>query len=125
VYGRLVLVRFLGWLWALPTTVLGLLLGLLSFQMPRRLGSLILFDGKRRGVTALLARMHRTAMTLGFVILGNRRVEGRLLTHERHHVRQSMWWGPFFVPVYLALAVRYGYRGHPFERAARRVSGEE
>lgn len=119
------LLRFLGWLWALPTTLLGLLLGLLSFQMPRRLGSLILFDGKRRGVTALLARMHRTAMTLGFVILGNRPVEGRLLAHERHHVRQSMWWGPFFVPVYLALAVRYGYRGHPFERAARRVSGEE
>jgi hypothetical protein len=33
--------------------------------------------------------------------------------------------GPLFVPVYLALAVPFGYRRHQMERAARRPSGEE
>jgi hypothetical protein len=31
----------------------------------------------------------------------------------------------FFIPVYFALAIPNGYRNHPWERAARRVSGEE
>lgn len=114
-----------GWLWALPTTILGLVLGFLSFQRPRLLGALILFDRAERGTTWVLARMGRTAMTLGFVMVGNHRIEGRLLAHERHHSRQAMWWGPLFVPVYLLVAARYGYRNHPFERAARRAAGQE
>lgn len=115
----------LGFVWSLPNTLLGLALGALTFQTPRILGGAIVFDRTARGVTWLLARMHRTAMTVGFVILSARPLEGRLLTHERHHVRQSMVWGPLFVPVYLALAVPFGYRRHPMERAARRASGEE
>ena len=63
-------------------------------------------------------------MTLGFVIVSAAPVEGRLLAHERHHLRQSMQWGPLFVPVYLALAIPFGYRRHPMERAARRAAGE-
>jgi hypothetical protein len=35
-----------------------------------------------------------------------------------------MLWGPLFVPVYLALAIPFGYRRHPMERAARRAAGE-
>jgi hypothetical protein len=69
--------------------------------------------------------MHRTAMTVGFVIVGMEPIEGRLLVHERHHIRQSMIFGPMFVPVYLVLAIPYGYRRHPMERAARRAAGEE
>lgn len=115
----------LGFVWSLPNTLLGLALGALTFQTPRILGGAIVFDRSERGVTWLLARMHRTAMTVGFVIVSARPLEGRLLAHERHHVRQSMVWGPLFVPVYLALAVPFGYRRHPMERAARRASGEE
>jgi hypothetical protein len=115
----------LGFVWSLPNTLLGLALGALTFQTPRILGGAIVFDRTARGVTWLLARMHRTAMTVGFVILSARPLEGRLLAHERHHIRQSMMWGPLFVPVYLALAVPFGYRRHPMERAARRASGEE
>jgi hypothetical protein len=63
-------------------------------------------------------------MTVGFVIVANRTVEGTLLEHERYHIRQYMRWGPLFIPAYLALAVPFGYRRHPFERAARRVAGE-
>ena len=114
-----------GFVWSLPNTLLGLALGAFTFQMPRILGGAIVFDRTERGITWLLARMHRTAMTVGFVILSARPLEGRLLEHERHHVRQSMVWGPLFVPVYLALAVPFGYRRHPMERAARRASGEE
>lgn len=116
----------LGFVWTLPNTTLGLLLGLLTFQVPRLHGGALCFDRRGpRGLTWLLARMRRTAMTLGFVIVSSVPVEGRLLAHERHHIRQSMVWGPLFVPVYLALAIPYGYRRHPMERRARIAAGEE
>jgi len=116
----------LGFLWTLPNTVVGLAVGLLTFQVPRVHGGALCFDRRgARGFAWLLARMHRVAMTLGFVIVSSVPVEGRLLAHERRHVRQSMVWGPFFIPVYLALAIPYGYRRHPMERSARIAAGEE
>ena len=63
-------------------------------------------------------------MTIGFVIVSGRRVEGRLLAHERQHVRQYCLLGPLFIPAYLLLAIPYGYRRHPMELAARRAAGE-
>jgi hypothetical protein len=63
-------------------------------------------------------------MTVGFVIVSRVPVEGTLLEHERAHVRQSMILGPLFIPAYLTLAVPFGYRRHPMERAARRAAGE-
>jgi hypothetical protein len=119
-----VLLEGLGFVWAMPNTLLGLVVGALTFQTPRIHGGAIVFDRGPRGVTRLLRAMNRTAMTLGFVIVSAAPVEGRLLAHERHHVRQSMLWGPLFVPVYLALAIPFGYRRHPMERAARRAAGE-
>jgi hypothetical protein len=119
-----VLLDGLGFVWAMPNTLLGLVVGALTFQTPRIHGGAIVFDRGPRGVTWMLRAMNRTAMTLGFVIVSATPVEGRLLAHERHHVRQSMLWGPLFVPVYLALAIPFGYRRHPMERAARRAAGE-
>ena len=118
------LLEGLGFVWAMPNTLLGLVVGALTFQTPRIHGGAIVFDRGPRGVTWMLRAVNRTAMTLGFVIVSAAPVEGRLLAHERHHVRQSMLWGPFFVPVYLALAIPFGYRRHPMERAARRAAGE-
>lgn len=115
----------LGFVWTLPNTVLGLLVGVFSFQPPRIHGGALCFDRGPRGVTRLLARFHRTAMTLGFVIVSSVPVEGGLLLHERAHIRQSMVWGPFFVPAYLLLAIPYGYRRHPMEVRARRAAGED
>ena len=115
----------LGFVWALPNTLLGLLVGAGTFQRPRIHGGALCFDRGPRGVTRLLARFHRTAMTLGFVIVSSVPVEGHLLVHERAHIRQSMLWGPFFVPAYLLLAIPYGYRRHPMEIRARRAAGEE
>ncbi len=116
----------LGFAWALPTTLLGLLAGALTLQRPRVHEGLLVFDrAGARGLLRLLVAMDRTAMTLGFVAISAVPLTGHLLAHERHHVRQAMWWGPLFVPVYLLLAAVFGYRRHPFERAARRAAGEE
>jgi hypothetical protein len=56
--------------------------------------------------------------------VSSERVEGTLLRHEQHHIRQYERWGPIFIPVYLLLAIRYGYRRHPMELAAMRAAGE-
>jgi hypothetical protein len=115
---------WLGFAWTLPNTLLGLLLGALTLQLPRRHGALLLFDRAPRGLTWLMPRLGRSAMTVGFVIVSAVPVEGRLLAHEQHHVRQYMAWGPLFIPVYLALAIPFGYRRHPMERAAERAAAQ-
>lgn len=113
----------LGFVWTLPNTVLGLLAGLLTFQVPRVAHGLLLFDRTPRGLTRLMLRFDRVAMTIGFVVVASRPVEGRLLMHERHHVRQYCAWGPLFLPVYLGLSIPFGYRRHPMERSAERAAG--
>jgi hypothetical protein len=117
-------IEVLGFLWTLPNTILGLLLGAMTFQLPRLHGAAIVFDRTPRGLTRAMRSFDRSAMTIGFVIVSGETVEGRLLAHELNHIRQYMAWGPFFIPVYLLLAVPYGYRRHPMERAARRAAGE-
>ena len=116
---------WVGSLWTSPNTLLGLLLGVLTLQRPRlAAGGVIVFDRAPRGLTWLLPRLHRTAVTVGSVIIAARPVTGSLEAHERHHVQQFRTWGPFFLPVYLLLSVGYGYRRHPMEVAARRAAGE-
>jgi hypothetical protein len=117
-------IEVLGFAWTVPNTILGLLLGAWTFQLPRLHGGAIVFDRAPRGLTRVMRAANRSAMTVGFVIVSGVPVEGRLLAHEHHHVRQYMAWGPFFIPVYLLLAVPYGYQRHPMERAARRAAGE-
>jgi hypothetical protein len=108
--------------WTSPNTLLGLILGLFTFQVPRLAHGLVLFDRGPRGLTALMRHVKRGAMTIGFVVLSATPVEGRLLAHEMHHVRQYCAWGPLFVPVYLLLAIPFGYRRHPMELAAQRAA---
>lgn len=114
----------MGFVWTLPNTILGLVLGLLTFQVPRVADGALIFDRTPRGLTWLMPKLDRTAMTVGFVIVSAEPVRGALLAHERHHIRQYGAWGPLFIPVYLALAVPYGYRRHPMEVAAQRAAGE-
>ena len=114
---------WLGALWTSPNTLLGLIAGLLTFQRPRSAHGALIFDRAPRGLTALMLRSNRVAMTVGEVIVSARPVTGRLLAHELHHVRQYRAWGPLFIPAYLALATVYGYRRHPMEiRAQMRAS---
>src|SRR5438874_13158509 len=115
---------WLGFIWTSPNTLIGLLAGLLTFQRPSVRAGLLLFDRTPRGLTWLMLRADRVAVTIGFVIVSARPVEGQLLAHERHHVRQYCAWGPLFIPVYLLLAIPHGYRRHPMELAAQRAAGE-
>jgi hypothetical protein len=124
VTGAMTLPTALGFAWTLPNTLLGLVAGALTFQRPRVVGGALVFDRAPRGLTRLMLRLNRTAMTVGFVIVSGRPLTPALLAHEQHHIRQYCAWGPLFIPVYLALAVPYGYRRHPFEVAARRAAGE-
>jgi hypothetical protein len=45
----------------------------------------------------------------------------RLIRHECEHLLQNVRLGPLFVPAYCALFVRYGYKKHPYEVAARKA----
>jgi len=115
---------WLGFVWTSPNTLIGLVLGLGTFQRPRFADGAIIFDRAPRGLTAVMLRFHRVAMTVGFVILSTRPVAGHLLAHEQHHIRQYEAWGPLFIPVYFVLAIGYGYRRHPMEIRAQRAAGE-
>ena len=114
----------LGFVWTLPNTLLGVLLGVFTFQLPRVAHGVLIFDRKPRGITWLMPKFNRGAMTVGFVILSATAVEGTLLVHEKHHVRQYMMLGLLFLPTYFLLAIPFGYRRHPMELAARRAAGE-
>jgi hypothetical protein len=115
---------WLGFVWTSPNTALGVVAGALTLQMPRLAHGLLLFDRGPRGLTTVMRWLHREAMTVGFVVVSASPVEGALLAHERHHVRQYCVFGPFTIPAYLGLALLFGYRRHPMEIAARRAAGE-
>jgi hypothetical protein len=120
------------YLWASPTTLVGLLAGLLTLatggKVQVRRGALE-FSG---GFATWLARCCGFgAMTLGHVIVGlSPSCLDRYRDHEQAHVRQAERWGPAFLPAYLAssfIAWRLGkdyYRDNWFERDARRACGE-
>lgn len=107
--------------WALPNTVLGVVLGLLSFRLPRRDGGIVVFEGRPRGFLWILSRMRRQAVTFGHVVITAVPLLGALRRHELAHVEQYERLGPAYVPVYLALWLVRGYRRHPLELAALRA----
>lgn len=113
------LLRLLAYVWASPNTLIGLILGILAFQRPRETHGVLVFDGHVRGSVWALKLFRRAAITYGHVVLSNRAVAGRLLVHELHHVRQYERLGPLYIPLYLVIWIFTGYRGHPFEQAAR------
>ena len=133
-----VMIRGLCYLWALPTSVIGLLAAALTLatggrvrrklcqSLPSgRVGVLEVWGGFARW---LLERtpVRAQAMTLGHVILG-RDLEclENCRGHELVHVRQTERWGPFFLPAYLLaglwahLAGGHYYRDNRFEIEAR------
>lgn len=112
------LFRPLVYLWALPNTLLGVLAGLLAFQLPRANEGILIFDGPVRGSLWVIRLFRRSAVTLGHIVLSNRPLNGSLLAHERHHVWQYERLGPLYLPLYLVIWMLMGYRRHPFELAA-------
>jgi len=119
------------YLWALPTTLLGLVffpLAMLSgggFQIIDGVmeihGGFVDFFLRR----CTLLKGGASAMTLGHVVLGRDTLLLELTRpHERVHVRQCERWGIFFLPAYgiasliALLRGRDMYRDNAFEREA-------
>jgi hypothetical protein len=123
----------LAYLWALPNTLLGLALALLSrlaggVQAQKVCGVVEVYGPGVRRLLRLLRPAKPTidALTLGHVVLAcDRPTLERTRGHEAIHVRQYERWGPFFLPAYWIaglLAARRGgdsYRDNPFEKQAR------
>lgn len=106
-------------LWTLPNTLIGLVLGLLSFQRPRLEPGAIVFDRAARGFLWAFGITGYRAITYGHVILSRVPLDGGLLRHELHHVAQYEVLGPLYLPTYVAIWLVRGYRRHPFEEEAR------
>lgn len=119
--------RFLGYLWALPVTLVGLALALFAVVTGGgcevRGGVVAAWGG---GVGRLLRggrfRPGGAAMALGHVILArDADCLARSRAHELAHVRQFARWGPFLLPAYWLIAVWLKGRGydpyldHPLE----------
>jgi hypothetical protein len=119
------------YLWVLPATLLGLLpipIALLQGGRARWVHGVLEVHG---GVVTQLLRVGLpwvgagAAITFGHVVWGcNQICLDRTRAHERVHVRQYEWLGPFFIPLYLLSSLvalcrgRDPYRDNVFERAA-------
>jgi len=125
--------RLLAYIWALPTTLVGvplLLAALLSGGGVRCVNGVLEVHGGLaavylRRVVGLFLKGGASAMTLGHIVLGlNTAALDATRFHERIHVRQCERWGPFFIPAYLGASLvqlargRRAYRDNPFERQA-------
>ena len=131
--GRSIVIRPLIYLWAGPTTCVGLLAGVLTLLSGGRVqierGALEFSGGFASWFLKRVARA--SAMTLGHVIIGrDRHCLEACRDHEQAHVRQVERWGPLFLPAYLfasALAWSQGrryYLDNWFEIDARRACGD-
>ena len=134
---RRLLLQLVVYLWAGPTTAVGL-----AFVLPTlatkggadlRDGVLELHGGFSawflRRIVGLVLPGGASAMTLGHVVLGlDQSALDATRPHERVHVRQCERWGPLFLPAYgLASLVarlrgRDAYLGNRFEREAYRIA---
>ena len=120
------ILRALRYLWASPTTAIGLTalaLAVASGGRVRRVTGVLEVEG---GIASgLLRRVRASAMTLGHVVLA---LDGPAhdisRAHERVHVRQCERWGPLFIPAYAAASLiawargRHYYYDNCFEREA-------
>jgi hypothetical protein len=129
------IVRPLLYVWALPATMLGLLVVLLSLLSGGRVrmvqGVLEVHGGFATWFlsTRWLGFGWAAAMTLGHVILGrDPECLERSRRHEHVHVRQYERWGPLMLPIYLVASLLLWIRGrdpyleNPFEVEAYGIS---
>jgi hypothetical protein len=123
-----IILKVLGHLWTLPNTMLGMVVGvLLTRGVPRRAagrGFLVFSSG--RGISKHVQRAGPGATTFGAVVVfWDPEVADHpgWLDHEAVHVRQYLFLGPLFIPIYLAFLPFTGWRAaHPLEYPAYKVS---
>jgi len=97
---------------------IGHLVGILSFTRPRFRDGCFLYVSDRGLARLILSRRGYTAITFGHVIVAARTLPERIWRHELRHVTQYETVGCAFLPLYLLLYRRNGYRAHPLERDA-------
>jgi hypothetical protein len=125
------LARSAAYLWAAPTSLLGVAAVAVTAPSLRIVDGVLEAHGTR--VAALLdllaPRMRVLAMALGHVVIGRDAAAlDATRPHERVHVHQAERWGPFFVPAYLASSAIAWARGgdayadNVFEREAWAVA---
>ncbi len=126
--------RAILYIWAAPTTCVGLTAGALTMtsggRVQLRRGALEFHGGFSRWLLERVAKA--SAMTLGHVVIG-RDVAclDACREHEQAHVRQVEWFGPFFIPAYLAASLwawsrgQHYYLDNWFEHDARVRCGDE
>ena len=110
----------LRFLWAAPTTALGVLVVLAGCWRAQ----VRIVDGVLEAHGPVLAWLLShltltsggvTALTLGHVVVArNQESLESTRVHERVHVRQCEMWGPFFLPAYLAASLFALMRGRHF-----------
>ena len=116
--------RVLRLLWALPGTLIGLLLS--PFFDRREVRDGILVCSGARWPARL--GWHYSAITFGHVVLATSPPDASTWAHEQAHVRQYELWGPLFIPAYLIASIAMvvtghdAYRDNPFEERARRAT---
>jgi hypothetical protein len=124
------IVMLLRLLWALPWTLLGVLLGFATLATGggyKRVGRVLEFHGGL--LQWLLKRVPicggAAAMTLGHVVIARTQADlDRSRRHELVHVAQYERWGILMVPAYLACSAWLWLRGYdayfdnPFEAEA-------
>jgi len=122
--------RSLRYLWALPNSALGAMLGIVALACGARArivdGALEIGGGRLGTLASRLPGSRRfSAITLGHVIVGASDASlDALRSHEHVHVRQYERWGPLFLPLYLGSSLlqlargRRPYRDNRFERDA-------
>jgi len=128
--------RTICYLWALPTTCVGLIFAPLALLTGGGVqvvaGVLEVYGGATEFFLRRCTLMKRgaAAMTLGHVVLGRDRfLLDATRAHERVHVRQAEHWGPLFIPAYLLASLfqylrgRRPYEDNPFEREAYSQAG--
>lgn len=124
-----VLPRVARYLWAFPTSLLGLACAPIALATRGGAawvaGALEIHGGGVRWMLERIGPGGAAALTLGHVILGRTRADlAAYRDHEHVHVRQCERWGPLFIPAYLAagawawLQDGDAYADNPFEREA-------
>ena len=106
---------WLGALWSLPNTLIGLGFALLSGAVPRPRDGLLIAESNRALAYLFLTRRGFGAITFGRVVVSAIPLTPHLLVHESHHARQYEVFGPFYLPIYLWLHARRGYAANPLE----------
>lgn len=129
------LLRILCYVWASPTTAIGLAAVTLTLLTRGRCSIVSGVVEAHGGFASWFLRRivplkdGASAMTLGHVVIGrDAHCLRRTRTHERVHVRQCERWGPLFIPAYFIesglakLRGKNAYLGNRFEVEAYRVS---